>query len=324
MRAAASAAVATSRPRARWRAGEWRGLLAICDAPDFDAGTFTVVIFSVQPAMSTAVAVAGIIALGAWRSKSLTQNGAFAAFAVGVLAMRAGWAWGAFLVAWFAIAALISRVGRRVKAARMFGVVAKGAERDARQVLANGGVFAFCAMLTLIVAQIDGFSIETHRLVEIGVAAAAAGALAAAGADTWATEFGTLIGGTPWSLRERRRVPVGTSGALSVAGSLAAIAGGIILAALAAALHLIPLTVVPAVALSAVAGAFTDSLLGAWWQDRRWCPHCVMHTEQVQHVCGTRTERAGGIGVLDNDAVNFLCTLVGAALAAATVFTHPR
>ncbi len=298
--------------------------LAIGDAPNFDGGTFVVVIFSVQPAMTTAVGVAGIIALGAWRSKSLTQHGACAAFAVGVLAMRVGWAWGAFLIAWFALAALISRIGRRVKLARMCSVVEKGAERDARQVLANGGVFALCALQMLIVAQIDGFSIETHRCLEIGAAAAAAGALAAAGADTWATEFGTLIGGTPWSLRERRRVAIGTSGALSVAGSLAAIVGGIILATLAAILHMIPFTAVPAVALSAVLGAFTDSILGAWWQERRWCPQCVMNTEQVQHVCGMRTERVGGVGSLDNDVVNFLCTLVGAGLAAATVLSQPR
>lgn len=276
--------------------------------------------FAAQPATGTAVGVAGVIALGAWRSGSLTRSGAFAALAVGVLAMRAGWGWGAFLIAWFGIAGVISRIGRGMKAARMRGVVAKGAERDASQVLANGGVFALCALFFLVVPQIDILSVETHRLLALSIAAAGTGALSAAGADTWATEFGTLAKGLPRSLRTRAHVPVGTSGAVSFVGTGAAIAGALVLAALASALQVTPRAAVPAVALSAVIGAFTDSVLGAWWQERRYCAACAMDTEQTLHMCGTRTLRVGGVGALDNDAVNFLCTLVGALLAGAFVF----
>ncbi len=270
--------------------------------------------------MATAVGVAGVIALGAWRSRSLTPGGALAALVVGVLAMRAGWGWGAFLIAWFGIAAVISRIGRRVKAVRMAGVVAKGPERDARQVFANGGVFALCALFFLVLPQIGFMSVETHRVLAISIAAASAGALSAAGADTWATEFGTLAGRLPWSLRTRARVPVGTSGALSFVGSSAAIAGALLLATLASALQVTPRTAVPAVALSAAIGAFIDSILGAWWQERRHCATCAMNTEQRLHVCGTQTHRVGGVGELDNDVVNFVCTLIGAMLAGALVF----
>lgn len=278
-------------------------------------------IFADQPATRAAVGVAGVIALGAWRSRSLTPRGALAAFVVGVVSMRAGWGWGAFLIAWFGMAAVISRIGRGVKAVRMHGVVAKGSERDARQVFANGGVFALCALFLLLLPHIGVLSYETHQLLAISCAAAGAGALSAAGADTWATEVGTLARNLPWSLRIRARVPVGTSGAVSFVGSCAAILGALVLASLAYALQVIPRAAVPAVALSAMIGAFADSVLGAWWQERRWCAVCAMHTEQALHVCGTRAQRVGGVGALDNDTVNFACTCVGAVFAGVLVYT---
>jgi uncharacterized protein (TIGR00297 family) len=241
------------------------------------------------------------------RAGSLSTSGAVAATAVGTAAVAAGWRWGGLLVVYFVSSSLLSRQGAADKARRTGGVVEKGGARDAVQVIANGGVFALCAALaTLIGPPID------ERL-----ALAALGALAAATADTWATEVGTLIGGTPRSLFALRRVPPGTSGAVSVAGTLAMVGGALFIALLARALSLT--TAVGIVATSGTAGAIADSLLGATLQERRWCDTCALATERRVHDCGTATRLAGGQAWMDNDVVNLLATLMGAVVAAALV-----
>jgi uncharacterized protein (TIGR00297 family) len=250
---------------------------------------------------------AAAIALGARRAGSLSTSGAVAAMAVGTAAVAAGWRWGALLVAYFIASSLLSRRGAAEKARRTGGVVEKGGPRDVIQVLANGGVFALCALL----AALAGAPANAP------LAVAALGALAAATADTWATEVGTLFGGTPRSLLTLRRVPPGTSGAVSLAGTLAMIAGALFIALLARALSLT--SAVGIVAIGGAAGAMADSLLGATLQERRWCDACALATERRVHDCGAATRLAGGQAWMDNDAVNLLATLVGAVVAATLV-----
>lgn len=258
--------------------------------------------------VSVALAIASVIAGGALAAKSLTRAGALAALVLGTVALRCSWGWGAFLILWFALASLLSRVGRQHKARAMRGIVAKGDRRDATQVLANGACFGVAALATLTAASDP----RTASLLAI----AAVGALAAAGSDTWATELGTLGNSRPRSVRRWRRVPAGTSGAVSLVGTLAAVTGAFVLSALAAALGVIARDGVLAAAAGGFAGATADTLLGAWMQERRWCPSCDMATEQHVHSCGTGTEARGGLRAMDNDAVNFACTLVGGGGAA--------
>lgn len=257
---------------------------------------------------TVALAIASAIAGGALAVKSLTRAGALAALMLGTVALRCSWSWGAFLIIWFVLASLLSRVGRQHKARAMRGLVVKGDRRDATQVLANGACFGVAALATMTAAP-------EPRAASL-LAMAAVGALSAAGSDTWATELGTLGNSRPWSVRRRRRVPAGTSGAVSLIGTLAAVAGAFVLSALAAALGVIVRDGVLAAAAGGFAGAMADTLLGAWMQERRWCPSCDTGTEQHVHSCGTRTEAGGGVPAMDNDAVNFACTLVGGGVAA--------
>ena len=74
----------------------------------------------------------------------------------------------------------------RREGARTASIVAKGGERDAMQVLANGAMFAGAAFAMVLRPD--------TRWIALG-----AGALAASAADTWATEIGTLV---------RRRAPL--------------------------------------------------------------------------------------------------------------------
>jgi uncharacterized protein (TIGR00297 family) len=245
------------------------------------------------------LALAAAIALAARRARSLTRGGAAAAVAVGTASVAAGWAWGATLIAFFVASTLLSRVGRATKEARTRARVEKGDERDAWQVVANGGVFAAAALAALAAPG------DTRW------AAAGLGALAAATADTWATEIGTLARGRPRSLLGWRAVPVGTSGAVSAQGSAGMVAGAAFLGLVAWGVGFPP-RVAGAAFAAGLAGAVADSLAGATVQARRWCDRCDSATERTVHDCGAATRPAGGLGWLDNDAVNVLCTLVGA------------
>lgn len=252
--------------------------------------------------VATAFGIAALIAGIAWRSGSLSKSGLLAAILVGGTAMSAGSSWGRFLVFWFVSASLASRIGRRQKERATADVVAKGGQRDAAQVLANGGIYALCAVGALVLPA------QAALLAMVGV-----GALVAAGADTLATETGTLWRGRPWSLRTGGLVPTGSSGAVSLPGTLGMVLGAWLLALTSQFTGLIPADRVFHVTLAGIAGATADTLVGAWWQARRWCPTCERETEQTVHQCGTTTQPWRGLPWLDNDRVNFLCTAVGAA-----------
>lgn len=248
------------------------------------------------------------IALAARRAGSLSTSGAVAAAAVGTAAVAAGWRWGALLVLYFVLSSLLSHVGSVEKARRTAGIVEKGGARDATQVLANGGVFALCCL------GVAGAGQSAAPLL----AAAAAGSLAAATADTWATEIGTLVGGMPRAALTLRAVPAGTSGAVSAAGTIAMVAGAL---GIALAARLLALTdLFAAVTAAGCVGALTDTLLGASVQERRWCDTCARATERRRHDCGAVTRHVGGVKALDNDAVNLLATLAGAASATLLAF----
>jgi uncharacterized protein (TIGR00297 family) len=252
-------------------------------------------------ALFTALPIAALaLATGA-----LTLPGAVAAVVIGALCILAGWGWAALLILYFVVAVAFSKLGAEAKTRRTGSVVAKSGGRDAIQVLANGGVFALAAF-----AAAHATSAAAALL-----AAAAAGALAASASDTLATEVGTFVGGEPRSISHWRSVPAGTSGGVTIAGSLAMLGGALLVAFAALGLRLTPH--VAAVALGGIAGAIADSLLGAQLQERRRCPHCDVATERRIHDCGTVTEHAGGIARLDNDLVNLCATIVGAAVAAA-------
>jgi uncharacterized protein (TIGR00297 family) len=249
-----------------------------------------------------ALIAAASIAFAARAAGSLTTSGAVAATVVGTLAVVAGWNWGTLLILYFLSSTILSRLGRAQKEDLTSPIVAKGGRRDAVQVLANGGVFAAAAIAMLIDPSV--------RWVALG-----AGSLAAAAADTWATEVGTLHGGTPRSILTWRPVPVGTSGGVSLIGTVAAVAGAAFVAILSWLLGWVP-RIAGTVALGGIVGAMVDSVLGATVQARRWCDACEQETERETHHCGAATRRLRGVRLLDNDVVNFLSTAAGGILAA--------
>jgi len=182
--------------------------------------------------------------------------------------------------------------------------------RTLRQVLANGGV-AWGLLLVHALAPTNAPGLRG------GAYAGFLGALAAAAADTWATELGTRYGGKPSLLFGRGPVPKGTSGAVSLVGTGAGILGAGTVGAAAAATGAeaggTVATFVMMVTTAGVVGMILDSAAGA----------------TVEAVPGSRPPPAtvepqgenGGAWlekwkVLDNEAVNLMGTTAGAIVAA--------
>lgn len=244
------------------------------------------------------VALAAVVATGAWRARALTPNGAIAAGLVGAATFGAGgWPAAAVLFAFFVPSALLSKAGSTRK--RAMTDTGKHGPRDARQVLANGGVAAVCAVAA------------THG--NGAFAAAFAGAFAAAAADTWATEIGVLSPERPRSILTFRPVAAGLSGGVTVAGTLASVAGAVAVGSTAALAGVAPFA---PVVVAGVAGSLADSAIGAALQALRWCPRCERACETNPHACGTPTQLRRGLEWMDNDAVNLAATLTGALVAA--------
>ncbi len=227
----------------------------------------------------------------------LSTNGAIAAAFIGAAVLiGAGWHGAAVLLAFFIPSTLLSRIGRTRK--RALGDIGKQGARDVWQVLANGGVAAIAILLSLRYGA--------------PLLAAFAGAFAAASADTWATEIGMLAKGAPRSILTGKPLAPGISGGITAQGSLAQIAGALVVAVVAALVNVAPLW---PVLLGGVAGSIADSILGATLQALRYCPACVRECETNPHACGTPTVIRRGLRWFDNDAVNFAATVCGAIVA---------
>lgn len=212
-----------------------------------------------------------------------------------------GFVFFAALLVFFATSTLLGKVGRARKefTKREFS---KSDTRDAWQALSNGGVAAACAVLNASWPS-SAWTVAFF------------GALATANADTWATELGVLSPAKPFSLLSFRRVPTGTSGAVSGLGMLATASGALVVSLVALGLPGASGLVLSAF-LAGTLGSLADSLLGASVQAGYFCPRCQREGESATHHCGTPSDHRRGLRWFGNDAVNLAATGLGAAIAA--------
>ena len=157
------------------------------------------------------------------------------------------------------------------------GIAEKRDGRNASQVAANLGVATTCAAT---------FVLGSHHF---GWLLATASALSEAAADTVSSEVGQAFAHRARLITNWESVPAGTNGAVSLTGTLAGVAAAGIVSLVCAAGNLFPRDLLVVSAGAAILGMVADSFLGAWFERR---------------------------GLLNNDSVNFLSTLV-AALASA-------
>lgn len=251
------------------------------------------------------ILLAALIALASYRLGALSASGAAGAGLIGALTFGiGGWRPTLLLLLFFITSSALSRLRERLAGDESESFAAKGGRRDLGQVMANGLPAAGGAVLY-------GLTGATIWL------AATAGALAAATADTWATEIGAWSPSTPRLITTWEQVPAGSSGGVTFLGTAGALAGAVLIGAAGAA-SLPDWRMLLPVGLGGFAGALLDSVLGATVQVNYRCPRCDLQTEQhPQHRCGAPTAYARGWRWMNNDAVNFAATALGALVAAA-------
>lgn len=273
---------------------------------------------SAFPEVWLAFGLSALLAFGAYVRRSLTVDGAIAAAAIGGLVwMGLGRTGFVVLCTFFVTSTLLGKVAKSRK--REFeSRYSKGHRRDAFQVIANGGVAAVCGGI-LWYQNYGAASVSANGLATvIGVAACAS--LASANGDTWATELGVLSAGEPWHLATLKRVPRGTSGAISGVGMLVSWLGASAIALTASTLDpRLGVNAALTIAVAGFTGAALDSILGATLQRQYECVRCGLavetrhHCDHPTHLQGTRW------AVLDNDAVNLVANLGAGVMAGISV-----
>ena len=177
----------------------------------------------------------------------------------------------------FFIASITSRFGLERKA--LLGIAEeRGGRRGAGNALANCGVAAIAALA----------AIATPHPEQAWLAFAAA--LTAGGSDTVASEIGKAWGRATILVTTIGRVKPGTPGAMSLEGTAAGLVAAFTLATVAVAFGLIAAGAMLAVVIGATAGALAESVLAATLE---------------------------APGILNNDVLNFLNTVVAAGVALA-------
>jgi uncharacterized protein (TIGR00297 family) len=245
-----------------------------------------------------------LIAFLAYKAHSLNKSGAIAAAVTGTIIFGiGGWQWAVVLLTFFITSSALSRAFKKRKQG-LDEKFSKGHERDAGQVFGNGGIATVFAALH--------FFFPESSLPWVGFAAA----LAAVNADTWATELGVLNPNPPRMITNLKMVvEKGTSGGISLIGTLASLAGSALIAFLASLLTG-NWSLFPFVTLAGLAGSLFDSLLGGTVQAMYFCPTHKKETEKHPlHTCGAQTVHIRGWKWLDNDRVNFACSAMGMLIA---------
>ena len=229
--------------------------------------------------LPAALVLNAAVAWAGHRAGTVTPSGAVAGAMIGTtIYVCTGWQGWTLLLVTFIAASVASRIGLTRKV--LLGIAeARGGRRGAGNAIANTGVAAAAGVVTLTAAD------------PALAALAFATALAAGGSDTIASEIGKAWGRRTWSITSWSRVPPGTSGAMSLEGTLAGILGAAGLGLTAIALGLVPRSGLWIVVVASTAGALLESWLGATLE---------------------------APGILNNDMLNFINT-AAAALAAVTL-----
>ncbi|MHB1355287.1 MAG: DUF92 domain-containing protein [Anaerolineae bacterium] len=269
------------------------------------------------------VAIGFVITLGlAWLGHSLGTHALS-----GVIAMSAcylfsslggGWVWGALVLLFFLSTIVWSHYGCDRKALLLDRLLGRS-QIGWQQVTAQLGWGCVLAVLAF------------QSQPNIGLTGAFVGVIAAANADTWATEIGVLNRHQPRLMNNGRQAPAGTPGAVTLLGFVSA-GGGAWLAGFTAlvfyfiiavfdertwvgALLWLPISAM----LGGLVGTVVDSFLGAAAQRMYYCEHCQCACEDAVHHCGLPARQTRGWPWLSSHGVDMVGSFVSAAVTMSCV-----
>jgi uncharacterized protein (TIGR00297 family) len=224
------------------------------------------------------LAVNVALAAAAYATRGVGVAGAIVGTLLGATIWAfAGWPAFALLFAFFVLGTVATKLGYARKAAA--GIAQeKGGRRGPGNALSKTSVPAAAAIFAATTGRPTLFLL------------ALAGAFATAAFDTVSSEVGKAFGRRTFLITSLRPVPRGTDGAVSLEGTLAGLAAALLVGALGFAGGLYTASGIAVAAVAALVATTLESVVGATLEKR---------------------------GLLDNDAVNFLCSLAGALIAAA-------
>lgn len=263
------------------------------------------------------VGISFIFARLSFGLKFLSASGAVCAFLLAsTIFSIGGLVWTIPILTFFFLSSILSKVGKAQK--KKFDLIfEKGSQRDMGQVLANGGV-GWILMLAYPFLPSESW----REMFYFGYL----GTMAAVQADTWATEIGTMIRNPkPVSIVNFKPVPAGTSGGITLIGTLGALLGALVIAisggvsnkALIDSVGFVKVLLI--VSLAGLIGSLIDSLFGATLQAQYYDAYRDKITEKPNHVSDDGTsvpnQLIKGVRWIDNDVVNFVCGASGALIA---------
>lgn len=257
--------------------------------------------------LTVSLASDSLMILGVWAGASLvifiyllkfrflSTSGMLIAFLMGIIIFRIGGAaWILPMIVFLISSSLLSRISPVHKTNR-----AKSSQRDMVQVLANGG---FPLLISILFHYTESFWLYPVFLAGI----------AAATADTWATEIGGFSRSEPRHILTFKPVPRGTSGGVSVIGTTGSLLGAMAIGMTGMLFGLSQLSTI-IILISGFLGSLIDSILGATAQSTFQCQSCDKQTENRFH-CTAPTIHIAGFRWIDNDMVNFLNTVSSSAI----------
>ena len=223
-----------------------------------------------------------VFALFALIKKKITIPGIIAAYIMGVIITFIG---GIYAFVALAGTFVLTILGDKLKKSK------SDETRNLWQMICN----IFVATLTLVLFSIyknDGY-LELYYAV-----------IASSLADTLASSIGSLSKKKPISIKTFKRVNTGESGAVSLLGIEASLAGGLFIGGVSF-LYFKSFYILLIVTFLGLFGSLVDSFLGATIQGKFRCVICKKHIEESVH-CGKSAKLMQGLSFVDNNVVNLL------------------
>ncbi len=233
-----------------------------------------------------------------YRFKLLTISGAFATILMATVIYGLGsWKYTMPVLAFFVLSSLLSKIRKTVRK-DVEEYFEKSGTRDFGQVFANGGTACIILLLNELIVINNVYQLYVASLCIVA-------------ADTWATEIGTIKKTRTYNIRNFKLTKQGTSGGVSVIGTIGALFGASSVS-LSAVIwigesytYFLGTTIIVG-----VLGSLLDSLLGSTFQAQYICNQCKKITERYNH-CNTLTSFYSGVKWINNDRVNFFASLFG-------------
>lgn len=245
--------------------------------------------FKVALALNSLLAAYGV----AKGQQMLTTSGLVNAWVLGVILWSTLGAQGWLLcVLYLVCGSVVTKVGRKEKEA--LGIAeGRGGRRGPENVWGSAAAATLCALGSYYFSYVHppraAFNGGLPRAFGWGLDVAYVASIATKLSDTFASEVGKAYGKTTYLITSFKQVPKGTEGAVSLEGTLAGVAGSLVISLAAWCLRM----VTPSECLIAVLAAFVatncESLIGATAQ--------------------------GKVKWMTNEVVNFFNTAIGAAVA---------